>query len=118
MKTLSSSHYALAGAVIAMLAGCGSGSSGSSTVPTVAAAAPDGTLPYHKTFRYTGNRQSFIVPRGVKRLSIVALGGMGAGPSSSGGVRPGRVSALIPVTPGEELYVFVGGAGSGQARRL
>ena len=90
----------------------GSGTS-TSTVPSLA--APDGTLPSDKTFRYTGNRQSFIVPRSIKRLHIVALGGMGAGPGSSGDVRPGRVSALIPVTPGEELYVFVGGVGSGQA---
>jgi hypothetical protein len=112
MKTLSSSSYALAGAVIAMLAGCAGGSS-TSTVPTVA--APDGTLPYHRTFRYTGSRQSFIVPAGVRRLHIVAIGGMGAGPNSSGDVRPGRMSALIPVTPGQQLYVFVGGAGSGQA---
>ena len=113
MKVLSLSHYALAGMAIAMLAGCGGGSGATGSVP-LAPASYD-VFSNHKTFRYTGNRQSFIVPEGVKRLKIVARGGMGAAPESSGGSGVGRVSATIPVTPGEELYIFVGGAGSKQA---
>ncbi|HXO18126.1 MAG TPA: hypothetical protein VN909_08140, partial [Candidatus Dormibacteraeota bacterium] len=109
------SRYALAGTVIAVLAGCGGGGAVNavSTVPAVPAGYD--VLTQHKTFRYTGSRQSFIVPAGVKKLTVVARGGMGAGPASSGGGRMGRVFAIIPVTPGEQLYVFVGGAGSGQA---
>jgi|SRR5580700_2018665 hypothetical protein len=112
MNILISSRYALAGTVIAILAGCGGGSA-TSTVPTTTSAYD--VLPHNKTFYYTGNRQSFIVPAGVKKLTIVARGGMGAGPTSSGGGRMGRVFAIIPVTPGEQLYVFVGGAAQGQA---
>ncbi len=112
MKTLRSTRHALAGIVIAMLAGCGGGSA-VGTVPTVFQA--NDALTQHKTFHYTGSRQSFIVPVGVKKLTIVARGGMGAGPASVGGGRSGRVFAVIPVTSGEQLYVFVGGAGSGQA---
>lgn len=109
MKILISGRHTLAGAAIAMLAGCGGGSA-TGTVPAV---ATDATLAHHKTFYYTGERQSFIVPSGVKRITVIARGGMGAGPANGG--RPGRVNAIIPVKPGDELYVFVGGAASGQA---
>jgi len=113
MKTLSLSRYALACWAIAALVGCaGQGVAGNSTVPTVSG---DATLPHHKTFRYTGERQSFIVPEGVRRLTIVARGGMGAGTEASHGGLVGRVDATIPVTPGTELYIFVGGAANGQA---
>ncbi len=111
MSTLSLGRYAAACTVITMLAGCG-GSSAISTVPSVPAGGY-GELLHHKTFRYTGNRQSFIVPSGVKKLSIVARGAMGGGPD--GGGRVGRVSAIIPVKPGQQLYMFVGGPASGQA---
>jgi hypothetical protein len=110
MKTLTLSRYALAGTVVALLAGCGGGSA-TSTVPALPPS--NDALSHNKTFLYTGNRQSFIVPTGIKRITIVARGGMGAGPA--GGGRVGRVYAIIPVTPGEQLYVFVGGAASGQA---
>ena len=114
MKTLSLSHYTLACTAIALLAGCGGGSATVGAVPMMPASYD--ALTHHKTFRYTGNRQSFIVPEGVKRLTIVARGGMGAASDSSGGGgRVGRVSAIIPVTPGEQLFVFVGGPGSKQA---
>lgn len=110
MKMLISGRHALAAAIVATLAGCGGGSA-AGTVPSTPA---DAKLEHHKTFYYTGNRQSFIVPSGVKRITVVARGGMGAGPESTGG-RAGRVYAIIPVTPGDQLYVFVGGAASGQA---
>ncbi len=100
----------------AILAGCGG-----SQLPI---GAPNGTsddgnlLPYHTTFRYTGKAQSFKVPAGVTNLTVVALGAAGAGESGSyhgyyeyyG--RGSRVYAIIPVTPRETLYVFVGGQGS------
>lgn len=111
MKSLSLSRYALASTAIAVLAGCGAGTA-TSAVPTIP--ANDAALSHHKTFRFTGERQSFIVPSGVKKLSILARGGAGAGPSGVG-ARVGRVSAIIAVTPGEQLYIFVGGDASGQS---
>jgi hypothetical protein len=50
--------------------------------------------------------QSFAVPFGVTQATIVAAGGQGAGPGAEGG----SVTATIPVTPGESLAVYVGGA--------
>ncbi len=114
MKSMNLCRYTLAGIGVAMLVACGGGASGSGgTVPTVPQSVDVYT--HHKTFNYTGNRQSFIVPENVHQLKIVARGGMGAGPESTGGARPGLVEAFISVTPKEQLYVFVGGAGSGQS---
>jgi hypothetical protein len=112
MKFLNVSRSLLAGGVIAILAGCGSGNSAGGNALSALPAAH--AVTHNKTFHYTGARQSFIVPEGVRKLTIVAHGGQAAGPPD-GGARGARVYAVIPVTPGEQLYVFVGGAGSGQA---
>jgi hypothetical protein len=97
-----------------LLSACG----GASSVP-IATGDPvnnAGAAQYHKTFKYTGSEQTFKVPTGVKQLTVVARGGEGAGfsvyPSTGTPGRPGRVSAIIPVRPGEKLYVFVGGSGT------
>jgi hypothetical protein len=115
MKIVSSGSYVFACTVIAILAGCG-GKTTTSTLPAVPSSDADyNAYSHQKTFRYTGHRQSFIVPKGVEQLQILARGGMGGGPASVGGGLVGRVLALISVTPGEQLFVFVGGAGSGQS---
>lgn len=62
-----------------------------------------------KTFSYTGKSQTFIVPSGITQVKIDARGAQGGG--SQGGFG-GHVVALIPVTPGEELRVLVGGQSS------
>ncbi len=101
---------------IAMLAGCGGGA-GNGVVPT--GGAPD-HFPSHKTFNYTGAAQQFTVPHGVESIDIVARGGAGGGimyPNNRSG-RGGRVHAVIPVTPGERLYVYVGGAGVEKSGRF
>jgi hypothetical protein len=87
---------------IAMLAGCG-GQASNGVVPS---GVPDSSLPHHKTFNYTGGAQDFTVPAGVTHISVVARGAKGGG---SNGAHGGRVHALIPVTPGEKLVVYVGG---------
>jgi Glycine rich protein len=73
-------------------------------------------LKNRQAFDYTGKKQMFIVPAGVNKLTVVARGGEGAGfsvyPSGNPPGFPGRVYALIPVHPGDTLYVFVGGAGA------
>lgn len=56
-----------------------------------------------KTFAYTGQPQKFRVPMGVTHVTVVARG---AGSQSA---RGGLVQAIIPVTPGESLTIFVGG---------
>ena len=64
-----------------------------------------------KSFAYTGKPQRFTVPVGITQVTIVADGA--AGGSTLGyyapGGRGGRVHAVVPVTSGETLYVYVGG---------
>ena len=68
------------------------------------------------TFSATGSEQCYSVPAGVTKLRVAAIGGpgsrnfIGAG-STSGGVGA-SVTATVAVTPGQILYVEVGGAGT------
>src|SRR4051794_21900765 len=63
------------------------------------------------SFGYTGGEQTFTVPEGVSSVHVVAIGGSGgAGEFGSGG-QGARVTGDVPVTPGEVLYVEVGGNG-------
>ncbi|HEX3458471.1 MAG TPA: glycine-rich protein [Candidatus Baltobacteraceae bacterium] len=105
--------FALAiGCIAALLSACG-GAAQQVAVP--AAIAPLG-IAQHRTFRYTGAEQSFKVPPGVTSISVVARGGGGANETGHHSLRRaqgGRVHAIIPVTPGEKLFIFVGGGGSG-----
>ena len=112
MKLWDVSRYALAiGAAAALLTGCG-GSQIASIAPP-ATNGNDASLPYHKTFKYAGKRQSFKVPAGVTKIEVVARGAAGAGESGHRFLaRGGRVVALLPVYPGEKLYIYVGGRGS------
>jgi hypothetical protein len=100
--------YALSiGATAALLAGCGSSGNAGSVMPALS--APDHKLTHSKTFAYTGTRQSFRVPAGLTKLTIIAVGAAGGGTTGGFG---GRVWAVIPVTPGERLGVYVGETGS------
>lgn len=75
------------------------------------------------TFDYTGAEQTFVVPAGVTSIEVDVRGaeggdaigtavGWGGGPCNVDGGDGGRVVATIPVTPGETLYLYVGGEGS------
>src|SRR5579863_6824284 len=70
----------------------------------------------NKTFFYTGKEQTFVVPTGVTQLTVVAHGGEGGStyiyPSGDPPGFPARVYAVIPVNPGDKLYVDVGGSGA------
>lgn len=104
------SYAASAIAILAangLLSACGGQSV--TTMPTVNGA--DKSLPYHKTFYYTGGRQLFRVPPGVRKLTVIAVGARGGGYQDNLALG-GRVWAIIPVTPGEKLAVLVGGEGS------
>jgi hypothetical protein len=65
------------------------------------------------TFTFTGAEQSWIVPDGVTTVHAVLVGGTGGagyGPGGAGGTAA-RVEGDVPVTPGQALYVEVGGNG-------
>ncbi|HET6275567.1 MAG TPA: glycine rich domain-containing protein [Candidatus Cybelea sp.] len=97
-------------AVLSVLAAC------SGNAANVPAQPPDGirsAKSKSRTFAYTGGEQSFRVPANVTSISVVADGAAGA--SDKGIARGGRTQAAIPVTPGETLYVFVGGRGASPA---
>ncbi len=67
-------------------------------------------------FSYTGALQTYIVPDGVTSLDVDMAGGSGGGASNTvpGGGRGGhRLQATITVTPGQTLYIAVGGGGIG-----
>jgi hypothetical protein len=63
-----------------------------------------------KVFNYTGDEQSFVVPSGVHHLQIRLSGGDGGEGSSVGGTAA-EVVGGVAVSPGETLYVEVGGEG-------
>jgi len=108
MNSLRLNAHALSGAVsIALLASCGGG--GESATPLADQAARP--LTQSRTFNYTGAKQSFTVPAGVTRITVVARGAGGDSCVRTG--RGARVYAVIPVTPKERLTVYVGGGGAG-----
>lgn len=66
------------------------------------------------TFAPTGSEDTFVVPTGVSTISVVATGAPGArGYQGQSAGRGAQVSGDLAVTPGQTLYVEVGGAPSG-----
>lgn len=64
------------------------------------------------TFNFTGGPQEFVVPQGCyASVQIDAYGAQGGGSPVVAGGLGGHVQATIAVTPGETLYVYVGGIG-------
>ena len=61
-------------------------------------------------FTFTGAEQAFVVPAGVTTLAVRAVGGTG-----KGGGAPAEAKGNISVTPGQSLYVEVGGSPTGRA---
>jgi hypothetical protein len=75
---------------------------------------PSSAVAQAASFSYTGDEQTYTVPVGVSRVQITAIGGAGGTPPEGTGVPGGRaaiVTGVVPVTPGQVLYVYVGGAG-------
>lgn len=85
----------------------GSGTVGTSNVTNISVFCASGNS---ITFSYTGAVQSFAVPSGVNAIQVLAYGAQGGAGDVSGGLG-GQASATIPVTPGETLNIYVGGAG-------
>lgn len=67
-----------------------------------------------ESFTETDSVQTYTVPQRVTQLQLTAIGGAG-GSSLSGatGGEGGVVSSTLTVTPGQTLYVYVGGDGQG-----
>jgi adhesin/invasin len=65
------------------------------------------------TFVYAGSEQTCTVAAGVRKLSIQAVGGGGGASEAFAGGTGAAVQAVIAVTPGETLYIEVGGDGHG-----
>lgn len=85
---------------------CGNGTASSAYPITVTAGS--GSV----IFSYTGSFQTWTVPPCITSITIEALGAQG-GSSSAGGTGGlgGRAVATVTVTPGDILYIYVGGAG-------
>jgi len=65
-------------------------------------------------FTSTGSEQTYTVPPGVTSVTISAVGAPGGtGASGVAGGDGASVTATMPVSSGETLYVEVGGAGAG-----
>lgn len=67
-----------------------------------------------KTFRfdYTGAVQEFVVPSGVNKLIVDAVGGAGGNDDIGPGGRGGRAQCNLNVFSGQKLYIYVGGVGT------
>ncbi len=67
-------------------------------------------------FNYTGSPQNYTVPTGVTALRLVVAGARGAQGNNGYKASPGGVSeGTLAVTPGQLLFVMVGGTGGGTA---
>lgn len=90
----SRSRFAVVAASISLAFGAGAGS---------ATAA---------TFNYTGTEQTYDVPINAATLQITAIGGRGGSGQTGGtGGDGAMVTATVPVTAGQTLYVLVGANG-------
>ena len=64
------------------------------------------------TLGHTGNVQSWTVPAGITSITVDAKGASGIdGTAPIVGGNGGRVQATLTVTPGQILYIYVGGEG-------
>lgn len=74
-----------------------------------------------QTFTFSGSEQTYTVPAGITKLDVSMSGGDGGAANPNGvtaqapGGHGGTVSAVLAVSPGEVLYVEVGGAGNSAA---
>jgi hypothetical protein len=90
------------------------------TAPTITATAgaltANATLTFPHgdvTFAYTGAVQNYTAPSGVSQITVTALGAEGDGLAAGGTAGLGAsVTATLPVTAGEALYVYAGGWGT------
>ncbi len=66
------------------------------------------------TFNYTGTIQSWTVPAGVTFIFVEAYGAQGGSGGANIGGKGGKVTCSMPVTPGQVIYITVGGQSTNQ----
>jgi hypothetical protein len=74
-------------------------------------ARAEGCSTGEQSFEYTGAEQCYVVPAGVSEVQVLAIGAKGGAPSAFGSEQGGYgavANALVPVSPGQTLYVEVG----------
>nr|WP_169310490.1 hypothetical protein [Rhodococcus oryzae] len=60
-------------------------------------------------YTVTPDEQSLVVPAGVTKMRVTAIGGAGGSSQYTGaGGLGGKVAADVPVTPGQTLYIRIG----------
>ncbi len=64
-----------------------------------------------ETFDFTGEEQTYTVPENIERITIEAYGAQGG---TQYGGKGAYVSGELKVTPGEVLYIYVGGQGNNE----
>jgi hypothetical protein len=82
-------------------------------ISLVALALPGLASAKTTVFSYTGSEQTYTVPSGITQVYVTAIGARGGGPTTGFGTagRGERASRVLGVTPGQTLYVEVGGIG-------
>ncbi|HYU60829.1 MAG TPA: glycine-rich protein [Solirubrobacterales bacterium] len=82
------------------------------TAAVVSLGLPSSAAAVTETFGFTGAEQTFVVPAGVSEIEVEAAGADGA-PGNAGvpGGDGALVTGTLSVTPGQTLYVEVGGVG-------
>jgi len=60
------------------------------------------------TYNYTGGQQTWTVPNGIYSITVDCRGAKGSGGNSNNGA---RAQTTLSVTPGQTLYIYVGGVG-------
>ena len=69
-------------------------------------------MAYSKTYVYTGNSETFIVPSHITEIHAELFGASGGDGDYGGeGGRGGHMSCTIQVNGGEELHMYIGGKG-------
>jgi hypothetical protein len=63
------------------------------------------------TFNYSNSVQTFIVPQGITIITVECWGAQGYSVCENKGGYGGYATADVNVTPGETVYVYVGGVG-------
>jgi hypothetical protein len=81
---------------------------GTTTVTLALGASPAAATT--QIFGYTGGEQVFVVPNGIHKLKVRIVGG-GGGEGGGQGGRAAELLSGLEVTPGQTLYVEVGGNG-------
>jgi hypothetical protein len=99
------------GLAVALLAGPATVASAAPSMPSNCAQASVGAN-VTCSFGYNGAEQTFTVPAGVSQVTLTATGASGGGDSFSGSGGFGGVATdTATVTPGQTLYIEVGGQG-------